>query len=408
MSLLQPPRVPDRGRPPARAVLAVLVLAAVLAVGTACGVLAGPRVGRDLRPLRATAPVARRPGTPGTRPTRRPGRAGVGPWRAGRRRWDGCPTASVRTTTSTRVSPGSTRRCSRRCAGRRAAAEDDGVDIDGDQRVALGRLPGAAPGGRRVDVRVAEGGRALGRHPRDLAPRVRRRGRPRAVAGHDLAGAARCRLRALPGLRQRALALRAAAPRPPRRGVPSGTPTPRTTRGCSAEPNARRRVAGVPRDARHHGPRGLPRLPDLAARGPGGPARRRASCLSATVGDPVRLGGTGAALGRVGAGRRVRAVERVDAGGHGVAPDRGPARRADPARPAVGAVPGQPQPALPRARSRSTSGSRSSPSPSGRSSSSPSGSSRCGGARSGRRSTTSSATFGAEYDDYRSRVRRWL
>ena len=89
----------------------------------------------------------------------------------------------------------------------------------GQQRLALAGVPGAAPpgGGRRV--RVRGGGGPVGGHAGDVAARVGGGGRHRAHRGGGVAGRARRRLRAVPDLRQRAVALRA-APRGGRRRLP--------------------------------------------------------------------------------------------------------------------------------------------------------------------------------------------
>ena len=119
-----------------------------------------------------------------------------------------------------------------RCRGRRGR-------VRRRQRLAFPGVPGAAPprGGR--EVRLGGGGRPLGGHPRHVRPRVGRRGRHRALRCRGVAVRARRRVRAVPDLRQRALALRA-APRGRRRtaALPC-TPTRRTIRGCSSDTTRR-------------------------------------------------------------------------------------------------------------------------------------------------------------------------
>ncbi|VXB79816.1 hypothetical protein MICRO8M_60075 [Microbacterium sp. 8M] len=65
----------------------------------------------------------------------------------------------------------------------------------------------AARGG--AHLRLRRGGRTLGRHSGDLAAREGRGGRHRALRGRGLAAPPRCRVRAVPHIRQRAVALRA-------------------------------------------------------------------------------------------------------------------------------------------------------------------------------------------------------
>ena len=64
-----------------------------------------------------------------------------------------------------------------------------------------------------LEVRLRSGSCPMGGHPQHLCSRVGRRGRHRALRCRSLAVRARCGLRAVPDLRQRALALRT----PPRR-----------------------------------------------------------------------------------------------------------------------------------------------------------------------------------------------
>ena len=129
------------------------------------------------------------------------------------------------------------------------------------QRLALPRVPGtAAPRGGR-EVRLGGGSGAMGGHARHVGARVGRRGRHRARRRHGVAVRTRRRVRAVPDLRQRALALRA-APRSRRSRLPAAVRRPHarsadaavtglglTVYGCEpdeadAVPRARRRGSG--------------------------------------------------------------------------------------------------------------------------------------------------------------------
>src|SRR5690606_2539503 len=112
----------------------------------------------------------------------------------------------------------------------------------GQLRLALAGARGlvVVRGGRRARLRA--GGSALGRSgehvpPRDRGGRRRRPGRGRGVAGRARAG-----VRAVPGVPERAVALRAAARRRQER---VSAPVPRPDAGPEAPLAASRRAAAV-------------------------------------------------------------------------------------------------------------------------------------------------------------------
>ena len=90
-----------------------------------------------------------------------------------------------------------------RCRGRRRR-------VRRRQRLAFPGVPGAAPPRGGLEVRLGGGSRPMGRHPQHVCARVGGRGRHRALRCRGVAVRARRRVRAVPDLRQRALALRTA------------------------------------------------------------------------------------------------------------------------------------------------------------------------------------------------------
>ena len=103
------------------------------------------------------------------------------------------------------------------------------------QRLAFPGVPGAAPPGGGLEVRLGAGSCPMGRHPRHVCSRVGGRGRHRALRCHGVAVRARRRVRAVPDLRQRSPGTTNCAPTPSITVARPCTPTRRTIRGCSSD-----------------------------------------------------------------------------------------------------------------------------------------------------------------------------
>ena len=144
-----------------------------------------------------------------------------------------------------------------RCAGRRRRGRRR-RGVHRHQRLALGGVPGAAAAGGGHRARLGGGGGPLGRHPRHLGPRVRRRRRPRP--GRPGRG---CPSRAPPTGCARptgtSRGTTSSAPQRSRTAAPGCTRTPRTTPVCSPEsewphdlpPGAPADAGAVGRSRRH-------------------------------------------------------------------------------------------------------------------------------------------------------------
>ena len=145
------------------------------------------------------------------------------------------PTARRSSTTRSRVSPTSIQLCSVPCARLRPTPRTTGSSSS-STAAGVPRSTRNNCSDEAISKYGSEAGSCpMGGHPRHVCSRVGGRGRHRALRCHGVAVRARRRVRAVPDLRQRTLALRT-APRSRRSRVPSHVRRPYAAiQGCSSE-----------------------------------------------------------------------------------------------------------------------------------------------------------------------------